>query len=229
MTPVKTLIASLLVLFLLAVPALAAPVATSPLEVKLSYPQAHDLGEAGQKINSSLAAEINAFVLRVTESLHTSPLPNFPPLKKMQIIVDHTFTLNQAPLLGVTLTEMMYTGGAHPMTYLRAFTFDTRTGEALSFGDLFRKDADYRTRLNEIMAAQITERKIPIFSFRPFGGVKDDQEFYLTPEGLVVYYQLYEYTPYVAGFLKFPVPYATVADLLKPEVAAMIAPGSSQP
>jgi hypothetical protein len=227
MVPIKTMLSSLLCLALLAGPALAAPADISSLEAQLSYPQVYGLGEAGQTINRTLAAEIDAFAAKLNESINSSPLKRIPTTSKMQVNVSHGVDFNESPLLSVTITEWFYTGGAHPMRYLRAFTFDTRTGERLQLADLFKGDADYRAKLNEIMNAQIAARKISVFPFTPFKGIRDDQEFFLSPEGLVVYYQLYEYTPYVAGFLKFPIPYDAVADILTPEFLAVLRP--SQP
>lgn len=222
MFPIKTLLIVLLCLGLLIAPALAAPADMSSREVKLSYPQVYGLGEAGEKINQILFDEIDTFFYKLNDQFNKSRRQDLPP-RKLMITVDHGVTFNQSPLLSITVNEWFFSGGAHPMSYLRAFTFDTRTGERLRLADLFKDDADYRTRLNDIMAAQIAERKIPLFSFRSFGGVKDDQEFFLSGnDGLVVYYQLYEYTPYVAGFLKFPVSYGEVADILKPDVLAVV-------
>lgn len=203
--------------------AAAAPADINSREVKLSYPQVYSLGEAGQKINQFLFAEIDGFFAKTNAEFNKSSRQDLPP-RKLAITVDHTVTFNESPLLSLTVNEWFFSGGAHPMSYLRAYTFDTRTGERLTLADLFRADADYRSRLDEIMAAQIAERKIAIFSFTPFAGVKDNQEFYLTKEGLVVYYQLYEYTPYAAGFLRFPIPYAAVADLLKADWLTVLAP-----
>ncbi|MPN33586.1 hypothetical protein SDC9_181075 [bioreactor metagenome] len=62
-----------------------------------------------------------------------------------------------------------------------------------------------------------------IIFIAPYHGLKDSgQEFYLTTKELVVFYQLYEYTPYVYGFLKFSIPYEQIADLLEPEVGKAV-------
>lgn len=196
----------------------AAPADVGQREVKLSYPQVYGLGPAGEKITQTLTAEIDGYLAKLAGSVSSDAKDGFR-LRKVQIDVSHTVTFNTDKLLSVTIREWAYTGGAHPMSFLRAFTFDPATGDRLTLADLFTGGADYRARLDAIMAAQIAERQIPIFTFTPFAGVRDDQEFYLTADGLVVYYQLYEYTPYVFGFLEFPIPYGQIADLLKPSVA----------
>lgn len=47
-----------------------------------------------------------------------------------------------------------------------------------------------------------------------YKGVTPDQEFYLTPEELVIYYQVYEYNPYVYGLFKIPIKYNDIRSLL---------------
>ncbi len=200
---------------LLAAPIAAAPADVDSRDVKVAYPQVYGLGAAGEKINLTLTGEIDRYLAKIAGDVNKFAKDGLRP-RKVQSAVSSTVTYNDDSLLSIVLDEWAYTGGAHPMSYKRAFTFDTRTGDALRLADLFRVDADYRARLNSLMAEQIAARQIPIFNFTPFAGVNDSQEFYLTADGLVVYYQLYEYTPYVFGFLEFPIPYAQIADLLKP-------------
>lgn len=213
----SVLLAAVLVFLVLLAPAgpAAAAADVDKREVKLSYPQVYGLGAVGEKITKTLGDEIDRYLATVNGDVNRDAKEGFR-LRKVQVDVAHNVTYNAGDLLSVTITEWAYTGGAHPMSYKRSFTFDTRTGDRLALADLFRPGTDYCARLNAVIAAQIDGRKIPIFSFTPFAGVKDNQEYYLTADSLVVYYQLYEYTPYVFGFLEFPIPYAQLADLLKP-------------
>ena len=192
-----------------------ASVAVTPREVSLSYPCFDNIGAAGMRITSTIAAEIDSFAKKFR-------LPEYSGK------VDYVVEFNKVPVISVTVQEMYYQyHAAHPMSYLRAFTFDTKTGEALRLTDLFRQDADYRGRLNEILTAQIVARDIHLLKDKEFAGVKDDQEFYLAPDALVVYYQRYEYTAYAQGFFKFFIPYSDIAGLLKPELLQALTPAAN--
>lgn len=174
-------------------------------EVRIVYPRFDNLGEAGAAMTRTIAAEINLFAEIFRQPEYSGQ-------------VGYTVEYDRFPLVSVTVDEMYYRyRAAHPMSYLRAFTFDTRTGRTLRLADLFRDGADYRSRLNEIMAARLAEENIRLLEGKQFAGIGDEQEFYLTPVALVVYYQRYEYTPYVAGFFKFAIPYQAIANLLRPE------------
>jgi hypothetical protein len=203
----KTIVTIILAISLLAMSSLAAaaPATINTRPVDIDYPRVDGLGPATPFINQTLTREIDTF----------AEIFNNPEYSGK---VSYKVELNNDKHLSITISEMQYAyRAAHPMTYLRAFTFDSQTGAVLTLSDLFRPDSDYRATLNQLMVAQIAQREIAIFPFRPFTGIKDSQEFYLTTDALVVYYQLYEFTPYAYGFLKFALPYKDLADILKPE------------
>jgi len=50
----------------------------------------------------------------------------------------------------------------------------------------------------------------------PYEGINDFQSFYLTPEGLVLFYQVDEYTPYNSRLFRITIPYNEISNLLYP-------------
>lgn len=50
---------------------------------------------------------------------------------------------------------------------------------------------------------QIKERDIPLIN--EFTAIRPNQDFYVADKTIVIYFQLYELTPYVYGFPMFPV------------------------
>ncbi|WP_368668759.1 RsiV family protein [Sporosarcina sp. 6E9] len=46
--------------------------------------------------------------------------------------------------------------------------------------------------------------------------MRPEHDFYIADTSLVVYFQLYEITPYYLGFPYFPIPILDVADIIKP-------------
>lgn len=104
---------------------------------------------------------------------------------------------------------------AHGMTYVKSITLNTRTGQVYQLSDLFNPSTNWRQILTQMINQQIMERQIPML--REFEGIKGNEEFYLTPNALVIYYQLYEYTPYVYGILEFTILYAQIIQIIDPE------------
>ena len=50
-----------------------------------------------------------------------------------------------------------------------------------------------------------------------FEGIRSDQDFYIADTVLVIYFQLYEITPYSLGFPYFPIPILDIADSINPD------------
>ncbi|MDR3592686.1 MAG: DUF3298 domain-containing protein [Negativicutes bacterium] len=181
-----------------------APRAETGGRITLIYPQVEGLGRQGDKINQTIEEEAAGFSGRHQAPDHSGQM-------------GYKVVFNRNHLLSVRLRESFYVRhAAHPMSYQRAFTFDTRTGDLLRLEDLFRPDVQYRPKLDELAKAQLAQRGILLL--KPFPGISDRQEFYLTEEALVIYYQLYEYTAYVYGFLEITIPYDQLAGLFRPEV-----------
>lgn len=180
-------------------------------KVELVYPQIQGLpkAEVQDKFNQAIREEVEGFAAKLNTPDHSGK-------------VSYNTEYNKRYLLSVTMTESFYVRhAAHPMTYLRAFTINTKTGEFYKLKGIFKQGTGYEKKINLIIEQQIVERQIPLL--KPFRGIGDNQEFYFSAEGLVVYYQLYEYTPYFYGFPKFTIPYAQISDMLKDDVKGLIA------
>lgn len=111
---------------------------------------------------------------------------------------------NQRGIFSATLNNYAYTPQmAHGMTFLGSVSADVDTGKIFSLRDLFKPGSDYIKILSDMIKAQIKQRQIPTLG--NFTTIKPDQDFYLADKTLVIYFQLYEITPYYVGFPMFPI------------------------
>ncbi|WP_424768910.1 DUF3298 domain-containing protein [Paenibacillus sp. sgz302251] len=110
---------------------------------------------------------------------------------------------NQKDYLSLSLFNYAYTGGAHGLTLEKSLTFKQSTGQTYSLAQLFKPGADYVTRLSAIISAQIRARDID--TLEPFKAIRPDQDYYVADRSLVIYFQLYELSAYVYGFIYFPI------------------------
>ncbi len=122
---------------------------------------------------------------------------------------------NDERFVSVTQKTYQYTGGAHGMSWMSASTLDLRTGSEYDLADLFVSGADYASRLNEVVRREGLARKLPLWGFK---GVGTGSGFYLTNDGVVLFFQLYEIAPYSEGFVKMLIPYQELADILRVEI-----------
>lgn len=103
---------------------------------------------------------------------------------------------------------------AHGLTLRQSFTFNLIRGRLYQLSDLFQANSDYVARISAIIKEQIEEQELPLVT--PFERINPNQGYYLEAENLVIYFQIYEYTPYYVGIPEFRIPYAAIEDTLAP-------------
>ncbi|SEM85562.1 DUF3298 and DUF4163 domain-containing protein [Paenibacillus sp. OV219] len=121
---------------------------------------------------------------------------------------------NEKDVLSLSLFNYAYTGGAHGLTLQESLTFDTTTGKSYSLAELFKPGSNYVNRLSDIIRTQIATRQIATLD--PFQSIRPDQPFYVADRSLVVYFALYELTPYAFGFPYFPISVYDLSDIINP-------------
>ena len=146
-------------------------------------------------------------------ALETRADPRLPEHMKEALTfhADYEVFRNDSRFVSLGQTIYQYTGGAHGMSFISAATIQLPSGRLCRLSDLFVVGANYQERLDGIVRREGASRGLPLWDFH---GVKADSGFYLTDEGLVLYFQPYEIAPYSEGIVKILVRYQEVADLL---------------
>ncbi|MCK0469876.1 DUF3298 and DUF4163 domain-containing protein [Halalkalibacter sp. APA_J-10(15)] len=125
---------------------------------------------------------------------------------------------NQREVLSLSLSNYTYhEKAAHGMTLMQSLTFDLESKQLCQLHDLFKPGSNYVDRLSELIALQIKERDIPLLD--GFSGIQPDQDFYMADKSLVIYFQLYEISPYVVGFPMFPISVFDLQDIMNEQGA----------
>jgi len=120
---------------------------------------------------------------------------------------------NQRNILSITQSNSAYHAhAAHGMRYLKSMTFDMGNERQYLLSELFIPGSDYVSRLSKLVAEQIKQRGIE--TFEPFTTIDPEQSFYIADKTLVLYYQLYDITPYVFGFPILPISVYDIADIV---------------
>ncbi|MDZ5473670.1 DUF3298 domain-containing protein [Bacillus sp. 31A1R] len=120
---------------------------------------------------------------------------------------------NQREVLSLSLSNYTYHyHAAHGLTIIKSLTFDLNKGELYKLKDLFKPGSDYVRRLSDIISKQIKQREIPLLV--EFKDIRPNQEFYIADKSIIVYFQLYEITPYAYGFPMFPISVYDLQDII---------------
>lgn len=119
---------------------------------------------------------------------------------------------NQREFLSLSLSNYTYhKQAAHGLTYIKSLTFDLQKEKVYKLVDLFKPGANYIERLSNLIRLQIKERDVPVFE--PFTKIQPNQDFYIADRALVIYFQVYDITPYFFGFPFFPISVYDLADI----------------
>lgn len=120
---------------------------------------------------------------------------------------------NERNVLSLSLTNYAFAyQHAHGLTLMKSLTFDIETGKSYNLKDLFKPNSNYVDVLSKIVQKQIDERNIQLLD--KFSRISPDQDFYIADKSLVLYFQLYEITPYYVGLPMFPISVFELQDII---------------
>ncbi|MGI5848942.1 MAG: DUF3298 and DUF4163 domain-containing protein [Christensenellales bacterium] len=150
--------------------------------------------------------------LSAAEQYDYSVKNNFP-VRVFEAVQNYTITYNQDCAVSLYFDKYQYTGGAHGSTIRYSDTWNLKSGVRIMLKQLFSSAIPYRTyiinAINHQIAAQISQGDNIYFDDYEKSVVNyfNPDSYYLTEEGIVIYFQQYEIAPYASGLPEFKIPY----------------------
>lgn len=192
------------------------------LTLSITYPQAELCCNrlAEHKINRQIQAQVKRFCSYACNSLshqaiasHLYAQKNGFPFHPYEAVLQYEIPYNQNCHLSLYRDQYEFTGGAHGNTIRSSSTWNLADGTPVSLSSLFPCEKDYRRFLIGQIQQQ-ADRHMQQDSGVYFEDYRtliennfQENHFYLTPDGLAVYYQQYEIAPYSTGIVVFTIPY----------------------
>lgn len=192
------------------------------VNVSISYPAISGMVSAPciKRVNRHYLAEAQRLRRHARTELYDSAVEDYRfsqgkgyPFHTYEILQVFTVSFNSLPILSLNTDVYQYTGGAHGMTECTGTTWDLHRCRLLQMGDLFRRGYDYTQPILRYVEAEALRRQAS-GEAQYFEGLEenirkyfDEKNYYLTCQGLVVYYPLYSIAPYYVGIQEFTVPY----------------------
>lgn len=162
--------------------------------------------------NQPLESFINHTIVDQTQQLINEQIGSMPSSVE-EIIGYCEIKNNQREVLSLSQSNYTYHyQAAHGMTVIKSLTFDLKKGKLCTFKYLFKPGSDYIKRLSDLIKMQMKKRNIQTLD--EFTTIRPDQDFYIADKTLVIYFQLYEITPYVFGFPMFPISVYDIQDII---------------
>lgn len=153
--------------------------------------------------NRNVQDQINRTIIGLASYLRQEQL-KVQTGTNMQMTGHYEIKTNERGILSLILSNYAYSQPmAHGNTIAKSLTFDVNTGKLYSLPDLFKPGSNYAAVLSKQISEQLKERDLPLLN--GFTAIGPNQDYYLADKSIVVYFQLYEITPYYVGFPMFPI------------------------
>jgi hypothetical protein len=166
--------------------------------IQLDYPKISGLSNANaqQAMNDALKVSAMRFAAGAEKDIsnRSGSEPNYT------YDIDYVVTYNQDDVISLVMSQYSDTGGAHGMTNREAFTFSLKDGKRLLLSDLFGANPNYKQQLNTKLNKLVKAEESYLGGFN---GLNTEKYFYLKDDKVVLFFQLYEYTAYAAGFPEY--------------------------
>lgn len=174
---------------------------------RIYYPQVFGLR------NQRFQSYMNRWIVHETQKLIDKQVGDSPSTV-VEMLGSYEIKNNQRNVVSLSLSNYTYHDrAAHGMTYIRSQTFDLQEQKRSILSDLFKPGSNYIQRISELIRMQIEQRDIPVIN--GFTEIKPNQDFYIADRTLVIYFQLYDLTPYAYGFPFFPISVYDLQDIIR--------------
>lgn len=135
------------------------------------------------------------------------------PVHEYEAVVEYTVTYNENCMLSLYFDQYEYTGGAHGNTVRTSDTWNLTQSKRAELSDFFPGKSNYNefiigSIINQIKQ-QVKDNTTMVFDDYPKLVAESfkTNNFYLSEDGVVIYFQQYDIAPYASGILTFVIPF----------------------
>lgn len=143
------------------------------------------------------------------------------PFHNFEFVETFEPTYCRKPMISLFYDIYEFTGGAHGNTVRKGNTWDMERGVLVPLGSLFEKGYDYKSVIIKYIVSEARRRQMAglanYFDNLEENVMKyfDPANFYLTEEGLAIFYPLYTIAPYSEGIQVFIIPYFMFSGIMR--------------
>lgn len=138
---------------------------------------------------------------------------NDPPFHSYEYDMVYKVTFSSGCIASLYVDQYTFMGGAHGSTVRTSDTWNLSTGERISLQDLYLREPLYRQivrlRIQYQIAGLLKDNPASFFDDYPklLLNTFNPDSFYLSPDGVMIYFQQYDIAPYASGLPEFLLPY----------------------
>jgi hypothetical protein len=121
---------------------------------------------------------------------------------------DYCVIYEKGDIMNILLRGYMNTGAAHGMPDRDSIFINTKTGTFYFISDLFTPGSSYLGTISNVVKSETPEKSLDMYT--PNGGVLSTDGFYLTDQGVEIYFSPDELKFYSDEFPQFPVSFESL-------------------
>lgn len=189
------------------------------LDINIQYPEtgAPEIDNPVNQLIDPMIAELK----KNKDEFYGSPkIPGGPPDWDYSLYIRYSAFEFRPKYLSYKFDLSEYEGGAHPNNTVSTMVFNVIDKKRLNLADIFNSQSDYLKKISDISIASLksTVKEMTDDRWMEEGaGPKEEnfQNFVLTPDSIIFYFQPYQVAAYAAGTQEVEIKYADIKDILK--------------
>lgn len=140
------------------------------------------------------------------------------PFFEYEFISAYTITWNSGCFTSLYTDQYTYTGGAHGSTLRTSDTWDFNSGRYIPLAEFYPHNRAYLKSIKDNLESQIKDREkeAPASYFDDYASLLQTsfrpENYYVTPQGITIYFQQYDIAPYSTGIPEFLLPFQNKAE-----------------
>lgn len=154
-------------------------------------------------------------------------LKDLPEYGNLSYVSEYSIkeSFERGPFLNIVFENYAYTGGAHGGTSLYVFVFNTKTGERVSFFDVFQDQPFLTLSRVSLEALKKIDPKLEIYTFAEEGLAPSSENFEhwtIEKEGVRFLFGDYQVGPYTSGRPEVVLLWEEIDSILSPEFKKLL-------
>ena len=170
-------------------------------------------------INSTINSDVFTFKNGVADEereVNEDNVQSGQPTSKYNVVTNYAVTFNKNHILSAIVSLVAFVNDTGTIyNELNSYNFDLLTGNEFTIGNVFKPDVDYLKVITNYVNYKISQNK-ELYYQDVMVDIPDDQSFYLTDEGIVIYFGLDEIAPKEFGIPKFTMEFKKFAPYINP-------------
>ncbi len=136
------------------------------------------------------------------------------PLRIGELMLTYHVAYDKSCLISFFFDQYEYMGGAHGSTERSSQTWNVDTGQKIKLAQVFCCTNEYKEETVAMIKKEIEDQiqrgvdRYYIDCLRDVDHMFQEDHFYLTSQGVIIYFQQYEIAPYASGIPEFQLGYS---------------------